>query len=167
MGKASIAVLAVGLLAGCSGGHSAGSRNAAAERASAAPGEGGANSPLPAAGTPVPPTQSDLSPRLARLADSRAGDTAAHHGTLEVAGRCIFVNSEGVRSLIASMVPDARWDDRQGVLVVNGARLRPGAQISLSGSFAPVGHLRGHWVDPPAQECITRRAWVAAAISPR
>jgi hypothetical protein len=65
-----------------------------------------------------------------------------------VAGRCIFVKTADGRSLIASTVPGARWDVAEGALVVDGARLRPGTPIFLSGSFAPTANLHGQWVDP-------------------
>lgn len=106
-------------------------------------------------------------PRLARLNDSREGDAATHYGTLEVTGPCIYVAASGSRSLIASTVPGARWDSAEGVLVADGARLRPGTRISLAGSFAPAANLKGQWVDPPAEECVTPRVWVASAIRAR
>jgi hypothetical protein len=151
MAKATLALLVPMALAACSPEPPPASRNAGDERAAATPGA--------AAGA--------AAPRLARLKDSAEGDSAAHYGTLEVAGRCIHVVAEGSRSLIASTVPGSHWDAAEGVLVAGGARLRPGTRIFLAGSFAPLANLEGQWVDPPAEECLTSRVWVASSIRPR
>lgn len=157
MGKRSLGLFVAALLAGCSGEHPAAHSNDERETAAATPASGGAGASSSA-------TPSDGSPRLARLKDSAAGDSAAHYGILEVSGRCIFVKTGDGRSLIASTVPGARWDASERALMVDGARLPPGTPIFLSGSFAPTANLQGQWVDPPAEECVTPRAWIASGI---
>jgi hypothetical protein len=108
--------------------------------------------------------QTGDSPRLATVKPSREGDAAALQGTLEVAGRCIYVNVAGSRTLIVSAVSDARWDAAEGVLRVGNDRLRPGAPVFLGGSYASTSSLSGTWVESPPQGCAMPRVWVASTI---
>lgn len=165
MAKLTFVLLVPLVLAACSPEHPPTGRNAAGESAVAEEGE--ANDASPSTSAAAAAASSGAVPRLARLKDSAEGDAAAHEGTLEVVGRCIFVGSNGSRSLIASTVPGARWDAARGVLLAGGEQLRPGARILLSGSFAPTANLRGQWVEPPAEECVTARSWIASAIKAR
>ncbi len=50
---------------------------------------------------------------------------------------------------------------------MNDARLAPGDPIFLGGSFVPTARLKDGWVEPPAQECLTARTWIAWAIDGR
>lgn len=169
MAKPALVLLVPLALAACSPEHPPASRNAGDETAAARAGQGAADLGNSGAGSATAPSAAGAAgaPRLATLRDSREGDAAAHYGTLEVTGRCIYVAASGSRSLIASTVPDARWDAAKGVLVADGTQLRPGTQIVLAGSFAPAANLKDQWVDPPAEECVTPRVWVASAIRAR
>lgn len=174
MAKPALTLLIPLALAACSPERPPGGRDAGDETAAVEQGETDGSSPEAGAaslgksgagGATAAPAAGR--PRLARLKDSREGDAAAHYGTLEVEGRCIYVTAGGTRTLIASSVPGAHWDAAKGVLVADGAQLRPGTQIFLAGSFASAANLKGQWVDPPAQECVISRIWVASGIRRR
>jgi hypothetical protein len=133
---------------------------------------GGEPAPAPPVVRAEPSASAGGTTRLARLPDSREGDAAALVGTLRAEDGCLYVAAgDGTRFLIGSMIPGARWDETEEVLVIPAAegpaetRFAPGDRILLGGSEARPGVLDDLWVDPPGDGCDAGRVWVTSGVT--
>jgi hypothetical protein len=114
--------------------------------------------------------------RLARLPDSRTGDSSGIAGTLRAQGPCLYLEAAGpTRYLIAFTIPGIRWDTVRQALVVPSveedtepATYRSSERVILGGSEARSTIVSSQWVEPPARTCETetRRIWIAHSIAP-
>ena len=106
-------------------------------------------------------------PRLATLPASREGDSAALQGKLYIKGPCIYAKAatNGLY-LIASMIPDIYWDDRQQSLVLAGGKLiKAGDTILLGGSTYTGLQGQLNWTTAPDKSCDQTHIWIASSIT--
>lgn len=110
-------------------------------------------------------TEADGGVRLALLEPSDVSDGAALEGELRVDGRCLYLAQPGSAggTLLAFLIPDARWDSTRDRLVARGKSFAPGQRVRLGGSSASnAAALR--WRQAPDPSCNTRGIMVVGSV---
>ena len=106
-------------------------------------------------------------PRLATLPTSKAGDSAALLGTLEIKDGCIYAKTAtNELYLIASMDPDIYWDDhKQALILFGGKTMKPGEAMMLGGSSYIEPQERLNWTLAPNEGCHITQIWITNSVS--
>ena len=105
--------------------------------------------------------------QLALLEPSDVSDLAALEGELRAEGKCLYLTQRGAsgKTLLAFLIPDARWDAEGKRLVARGKTFVPGQRVRLGGSSAGNRALL-RWRQPPHPSCDARGIMVVGAIDP-
>lgn len=146
-----LALTALIVLAGCTGGVAPSDSTGSAPRT-----ETSATSPA-ASGGP------DL-----RLPILPAGGDSIHVasvGVLEVDGPCLYLRaSDGTRTLPLFAIEQVRWNRAAGTLEAGNRSYRPGQSVTLTGNPADGPPAGVTWVQAPDPACNARPVFVATSI---